>query len=192
MEQRSSQHSIKKLTNRSLPTEKKIKDTLPQPRLGPTRAVIGNFQPPEQLKGNCPDVVLIAEARHLLNYKTNYTLLEWWESFPVNKWWRYAIMATKGLARGANYKYFLKCLLTAAQGGKRFEAYYQYLARFFKALMASAKGEAAPPPVCSCGSICEKCQEAKYKYYSQHLPEKFASRGTIGDSPGEACSPNSA
>jgi len=134
--------------------------------------VIGDFQAPEHIKLNRPDPVLLEEVRVLLSYRTKYTILEWWGRFPVMKWWRYAIMASRCLARKVNYVYFLKCLLTAAYGGDRFDAYYQHLLRFFQAARQTGGAEAGErpvPPVCSCGGFCEKCYSAWTAYYGPLL-----------------------
>lgn len=134
-----------------------------QRKLGPTLAIIGDFEAPPAMQGADPDMVVIKLARETLGYKTNYTLLEWWDRFPSIKWWRYAIWASKRWARGANYKYFLKCLLTAARGGKKFEDYYAALGRWARELTKGVGAKlrdqlrsTAHDSPC----VCEECMEA--------------------------------
>lgn len=158
-----------------------------------TKSVIGDFEPPGHLVGNHPDMGLIAEARQLLNYKTNYTLLEWWCSFPVGKWWRYALLATQSGARKPNYKYFLKCLLSAARAGKdKLDQMHLQLRKLYGDLvdrdngvgqsrMAALVGDLPAPPHDNC--TCERCMAVTLQLMGQMgmAPPRGVSKWGAGD-----------
>lgn len=155
---------------RRVPTRDSIEETTEEtrrptgPKLEPTLRVVGNFQPPESVRNNRPDMTLLHEARRLLKYKSNLTLLEWWHRwFPVGKWWRYAIAATEHLSttKYSKYKFFLKCLLSAAKNDK----YYAWASKFLQTmarvdLVKEAQAERAIAPVCAvCNGRVGGCEE---------------------------------
>lgn len=137
------------------------------PKLGPTFAVIGKFECPERIKGNQPDMAMVSQARELLGYKTNITVLEWWALFPSRRWWSYALTATRYLAKSRNYKYFLKCLVTAATQGAKLKQFSQLLQKVTGRVAENlVQGEKPAPVACpsGCGSICEVCHPLKLQY----------------------------
>jgi hypothetical protein len=139
---------------------------LKHPRLGPTWRVVGRFETPPEVAGNLPDLSLIQEARQALGYKSNYTLLEWWSIFPVGKWWRYAIHGTRYMASRPNYKYFLKCLMSAARQDNIYKWAVGVLKRVARVdLEHEAQRERPVRPVCRVcnGAGCEHCDPALEK-----------------------------
>lgn len=173
------------VTNRSS-IEESSKERLRNPQLAPTYAVIGRWECPLALAGNLPDMGIVRQARELLGYRTNYTLLEWWALFPARRWWSYAIKATRYLARKPNYKFFLRCLLTAAKGGQKFEMYRKVLLKITGKVEAEQlQGEKPLPPVCptltgpNCPG-CERCFPLRTQYqkdYAEWVARRYEPPG---------------
>lgn len=169
------------VANRSLSRRVSTRDSIEEsgeetrratgPKLEATLRVVGNFQPPDNVKNNRPDMVLLHQARRLLKYKSNLTLLEWWHRwFPVGKWWRYAITATEHLSttKYSKYKFFLKCLLSAAKADKYYGYYSKFLQEMTRVdLVKEAQAEKEVAPVCAVcnGRVggCEDCDPAVRK-----------------------------
>jgi hypothetical protein len=149
-------------------------ERLANPKLAPTYAVIGRWECPASLAGNLPDMGMIRQTRELLGYRTNYTLLEWWALFPARRWWSYAIKATRYLSRKPNYKFFLRCLMTAARGGAKFEMYRKVLFKITGKVEGEQLQHEKPlAPVCPTISGvqcpgCERCFPLRTQYAKEY------------------------
>lgn len=169
MATKKAKHSIEVVTHSPIKDDRK--KNWGAARLAPTMKVIdgqGGFQPPLELEGNPPDMAMVRQAAQLLGHKTNTTALEWWKIFPARKWWAFALQATKYLAKGPNYVYFLKALITAGRAGEKFQQFQGLLKSVLGKAAEVVKQEQPAAPVCSCASVCEKC-EPQFRVYQKEL-----------------------